>query len=528
MSTQDVTTTSQSDSDCLPSKHIELKQPNRNETTTTTINVENVENAIARSESVIKSPSKPLFVSASTTPVIKVVDSSSVEDDNEVQNDCANQPSKSRFINTSVIATASNSFLYQNTNVSSNTSFLSTSAIATNPFLRISSFGSSFGSSDDSSVDEANNSDSFSFAPSKLSKPALSARSGLFDSSNANLKRPSVVIPTTTEPKVDESENTSSTKTQFISLNKEENIFKTPTNFFTNAIEGSFSFSNGSSASLTNDKDDQVGSSESANDDQSSKPLFTFGQNLSERVVIDQPTSSTIVDLKFELNNPTPSSSTAPATTTTTEKLISFSDVTKSFESNDESGKSNDEIKFSDDPTTTSTFDNEEDSLKNGDLASDSTLFKRKYEVITGEEDEHNVLSIHGKLYAWDAEKTLWLEKGRGYLRLNDVMKDEKLCSRLVMRTTGALRVILNAHIVAGMKFELANDNCLRFTYVDGIYLIKANPKDIDQLNSAIECRLREIAKRVKTTSDQASSSSDEPETGTQSSSANDKYLDDI
>ena len=43
----------------------------------------------------------------------------------------------------------------------------------------------------------------------------------------------------------------------------------------------------------------------------------------------------------------------------------------------------------------------------------------------------------------------------------------------LVMRTTGVLRVILNAHIVAGMKFDFANDNCLRFTYVDGIYLIK-------------------------------------------------------
>ncbi len=41
------------------------------------------------------------------------------------------------------------------------------------------------------------------------------------------------------------------------------------------------------------------------------------------------------------------------------------------------------------------------------------------------------------------------------------------------MRTTGALRVILNAHLVAGMKFEPANDNCLRFTNVDGIYMIK-------------------------------------------------------
>lgn len=41
------------------------------------------------------------------------------------------------------------------------------------------------------------------------------------------------------------------------------------------------------------------------------------------------------------------------------------------------------------------------------------------------------------------------------------------------MRTSGALRVILNAHIVAGMKFELVNNHCLQFTYVDGIYMIK-------------------------------------------------------
>lgn len=41
------------------------------------------------------------------------------------------------------------------------------------------------------------------------------------------------------------------------------------------------------------------------------------------------------------------------------------------------------------------------------------------------------------------------------------------------MRTVGALRLILNANIVAGMTFELANENCLRFTYVDGIYMLK-------------------------------------------------------
>lgn len=42
-----------------------------------------------------------------------------------------------------------------------------------------------------------------------------------------------------------------------------------------------------------------------------------------------------------------------------------------------------------------------------------------------------------------------------------------------VMRTAGALRVILNTHLVAGMKFELANEQCLRFTNVEGIFLIK-------------------------------------------------------
>ena len=43
----------------------------------------------------------------------------------------------------------------------------------------------------------------------------------------------------------------------------------------------------------------------------------------------------------------------------------------------------------------------------------------------------------------------------------------------IVMRTAGAYRLILNALIVAGMTFELASENCLRFTYIDGIYMIK-------------------------------------------------------
>ena len=48
---------------------------------------------------------------------------------------------------------------------------------------------------------------------------------------------------------------------------------------------------------------------------------------------------------------------------------------------------------------------------------------KRKFdevEVITGEENEHNVLHMSAKLYIFDKNKS-WLEKGRGELRLNDL-----------------------------------------------------------------------------------------------------------
>ncbi|KAI1282162.1 Ran-binding protein 3 [Halotydeus destructor] len=127
---------------------------------------------------------------------------------------------------------------------------------------------------------------------------------------------------------------------------------------------------------------------------------------------------------------------------------------------------------------------------------------KRAYEAITGEEDESNVLQVHCKLYSWEAETALWKEKGKGFLKLNDRMKDDKLCSRLVMRTAGSLKVILNCSLVVGMKFTLTADKHFRFTNVDGIFLVKGKDKDMEQLNSAIEHRLRELSKRMKSDED--------------------------
>ncbi|XP_076326206.1 uncharacterized protein LOC143233640 [Tachypleus tridentatus] len=103
---------------------------------------------------------------------------------------------------------------------------------------------------------------------------------------------------------------------------------------------------------------------------------------------------------------------------------------------------------------------------------------KRKYDevtVVTGEEGESNVLQINCKLFAFEKNSS-WVERGRGMLRLNDREVDGTLQSRLVMRTQGSLRLVLNTKVWAGMSLEQASHKTIRFSAVetDGVkvYLI--------------------------------------------------------
>lgn len=143
------------------------------------------ENAIesencARSESVIKSPSKPLFVSSSTTPVIKVVDSSLESDEKEDSSE------EKRSIGTGVIAqTSSQSASPQN---SSSFLYSASSPSPSNPFLRTSSFSSNFNSNSTDNVD-LNSESPFSFAPPKLLTPFSSKNP--FETSSS-FERPSI------------------------------------------------------------------------------------------------------------------------------------------------------------------------------------------------------------------------------------------------------------------------------------------------------------------------------------------------
>lgn len=143
---------------------------------------------------------------------------------------------------------------------------------------------------------------------------------------------------------------------------------------------------------------------------------------------------------------------------------------------------------------------------------------KRKYEevkVVTGEEDERNVVQMNAKLHVFDKATSGWLERGRGCLRLNDVLEkgdnsDEKqqiATSRLVMRTSGSLRVILNTPVFAGTTVENPTEKTVRLTGSDEggqvkIFVVGGQPKDIAELYSALIKRKNHFQKMTEVKKD--------------------------
>lgn len=117
---------------------------------------------------------------------------------------------------------------------------------------------------------------------------------------------------------------------------------------------------------------------------------------------------------------------------------------------------------------------------------------KRKYEeveIITGEEDEKNILEINCKLFTFD--KNNWEERGRGMLRLNDT----KISSRVVFRASGSLRVLLNTKVWRDQSCQKPSAKSLRLTAFDTngllkIYLVMGRNEDIQNLYDALRLRI--------------------------------------
>ncbi|XP_011861852.1 PREDICTED: ran-binding protein 3 [Vollenhovia emeryi] len=204
-----------------------------------------------------------------------------------------------------------------------------------------------------------------------------------------------------------------------------------------------------------------------------STPSFVFGQNLKERVTVSNDADSS----------------------NSLEK-----DETKSKESN-ENGSS--ELLFSNAAANCRatvrpglTLTQAAQVLEEANRAN-----KRKYNqvtLLTGEEGETNVLQINCKLFAFDKTSSNWQERGRGTLRLND--RDEE--SRLVGRTAGTQRLILNTKVWPGMTAERAGPKSLRLTAMDvldgdiRIFIVQAAPKEVDQLHSLLLQRLKRAQER--------------------------------
>ncbi|GFU14683.1 ran-binding protein 3 [Nephila pilipes] len=205
---------------------------------------------------------------------------------------------------------------------------------------------------------------------------------------------------------------------------------------------------------------------EKNSDDQSSNGgSFIFGQNLHERALIygkvhEQPSSPT------DSHN------------------LTFEEAALKKEELEKMERQNQEEKL-------------KKSLSESAKEYESKQVKRKFEevaVITGEEEESNVLQINCKLFAFDKVSMNWQERGRGLLRLNDKECKGTLHSRVVMRIHGSLRVVLNTKVWSGMSVEHPSKKTVRLTAYDPqgvkVFLVMAQPKDAEQLFHALDWRV--------------------------------------
>jgi hypothetical protein len=103
----------------------------------------------------------------------------------------------------------------------------------------------------------------------------------------------------------------------------------------------------------------------------------------------------------------------------------------------------------------------------------------KERESLTGEESEESVFTASGVLYEYggqEGEQKSWREKGRGQINLNTDNISKK--ARLVMRTSGSKRLILNANLWPEMAItRMAGSNGITFACVNAAKAPKGEPE---------------------------------------------------
>ncbi|XP_034558603.1 ran-binding protein 3b isoform X5 [Notolabrus celidotus] len=213
-------------------------------------------------------------------------------------------------------------------------------------------------------------------------------------------------------------------------------------------------------------------SSKNATNSTDSGAKFVFGQNMSERVLSPPKGESSGEETK---EVPPPPSSEPSSQETTPEKANSVSESL-------------------------------EESAAAYTKATAKKCILEKVDVKTGEESESNVLQMQCKLYVFEKTAQSWIERGRGLLRLNDMAStdDGTLQSRLVMRTQGSLRLILNTKLWPQMQVDKASEKSVRITAMDTedqgvkVFLISGSSKDVGQLAAALHHRILALKSRAE------------------------------
>ncbi|XP_043358791.1 ran-binding protein 3 isoform X2 [Dermochelys coriacea] len=280
-------------------------------------------------------------------------------------------------------------------------------------------------------------------------------------------------------------------------------------------------------------KNESNSTSEDENGEKSehnAQQAFVFGQNLRDRVKLGNESDET-ADVQ---NAGLPSSETPSATnyflqyiSSNLENSTNNADASsnkfvfgqnmservlsppKSNEAGTESSKENAATESGSESSSQEATPEKESLAESAAAYTKATAKKcllEKVEVITGEEAESNVLQIQCKLFVFDKNSQSWVERGRGLLRLNDMAStdDGTLQSRLVMRTQGSLRLILNTKLWAQMQIDKASEKSIRITAMDTedqgvkVFLISASSKDTGQLYAALHHRILALRCRVE------------------------------
>ena len=151
-----------------------------------------------------------------------------------------------------------------------------------------------------------------------------------------------------------------------------------------------------------------------------------------------------------------------------------------------------------------------EETKKEDDI---DTIRKRKFDAITGEEDEETVFQGDFNLFSWDHSIANWTERGRGQLKLNDSLDSGKRQSRLIMRVGGTLKLVLNVAI-RHKTFRVITSTKTSIRFTDGQTVWGAGGNNATMLRELIDERLKVAAQNEEERAERREGDSEEKKEG--------------